>query len=144
MNYKKIVALKKDPGRVRLTARHLLEVLQENSSENTRKKLASLAEREENAAYSTEEIEALLYIKDHSQKRATVGKARSYTAWKLVKSAYERSVDLEDGDENIAWLEGLLNSGEGLALYDHEWRRLIKVCKLPEIDLISPHEWVDL
>lgn len=102
--------------------------------------LTRLAAYDGGEKLSTRQLEVLDSLRERAVRSARAGQ---YRAADLVGKAWERRLDLADPDD-ADWLEGMRARGGGVVLSRGEWRKLLAICRDPEIGLIAPDEWVEL
>lgn len=140
VDYRELKRFAEDPSAARALAGILLAHRAEVLTDGAQDLLASLTKRSGEKPYSMRQLEALLDIRDRSTVSPKVG---SYNLAKLVRQAWERRADLADFEDE-EWIASLLQRDLVRGLTEGERRRLVAICKSPEIDLIPSDEWVDL
>jgi hypothetical protein len=133
MDYREMTRLAADPVAVRSLAHMLLSTRAELLSETAEKLLASLSRYQGEKPLSTRQLEALYSIRESTSRRTKAGK---YDAATLVRQAWEARFDLNSEDDEL-WLEAQSARQKPLALTHAEWRKLLAICRQPEIDLIG-------
>lgn len=139
-DYREIKRFVDDPQAARGLADLLLTHRADHLSDSAQDLLASLKRQGETRPYSMRQLEALLDIRDRSTVSAKVG---PYSLATLVRRAWERRADLAEFEDE-AWLAEIRTRDLARGLTEAERRRLVVICKSPQIDLIPPDEWVDL
>jgi hypothetical protein len=140
MDYREMTKLASDPARVRSLAKMVLTLEAERLSEGAQNLLAKLSAYDGAKPLSTRQQEALYALREQASRSANVG---PYRAADLVAKAWERRFDL-DQFEDEAWLDELRAKGSVISLSRNEARRLLAICRHPEIDLIPPGVWIEL
>lgn len=133
-----MLRLAQDPDRVRKIVRLLLQQEASGLSDKACTFLEQLRSYSGEPVLTSQQQEFLYGLIQRSTKRSRVG---PYKASTLAMRAYEARADLDD-DESELWLESLHAQGPGLELYEHEWERLLGICR--RLDLIYRDEWVQL
>lgn len=140
IDYREMKRLADDPQAARALADLLLTHRADLLSDGAQDLLASLKKRAVEKPLTMRQLEALLDIRDRSTVSDKVG---PYDLAKLVRQVWERRADLADFEDE-AWIASLRERDLVRGLTEAERRRLVAICKTPEIDLIPSDEWVDL
>lgn len=140
IDYREMKRLADDPQAARALADLLLTHRADLLSDGAQDLVASLKKRAAEKPLTMRQLEALLDIRDRSTVSNKVG---PYNLGKLVRQVWERRADLADFEDE-EWIASLLQRDLVRGLTEAERRRLVAVCKSPEIDLIPSDEWVDL
>lgn len=128
-----------DPAKVRALAAMILRLGGGRLGEGAQALLADLERYDGARPLSTRQLEALHSLREQTSHSERAGR---YRAADLVRRVWELRLDLDEDDE--AWLDEIKARGADLALSRAEWRRLLAICRRPEIDLLQPDEWVEL
>lgn len=139
MDYREMSRIGSDPIAVRGLAALLLQ-RQHASIERMHDFLTDLRTYDGKKPLSTRQLETLLSLRDTTKRRSKAGK---YQARVLAQQAWERRLDLND-EESEDWLDELRQRSAEIGLTDGEWRRLAAICRLPDIGLLAPDEWIAL
>lgn len=139
-DYRELKRLADDPKAARGLADLLLTHRADLLSDSAQDLLSSLKKRAGEKELTMRQLEALLDIRDRTTISNKVG---SYDLGKLVRQLWERRADLADFEDE-EWIAGLLKRDLVRGLTEAERRRLVAICKSPEIDLVPADEWVDL
>jgi hypothetical protein len=140
MDYREMTRLASDPARVRALASMVLKLEGERLSEGAQDLLAKLSAYDGDKPLSTRQQEALYSLREQASRSPNVG---PYRAADLVAKAWQRRFDL-DQFEDEEWLSDLREKGSALSLSRNEARRLLAICRHPEIDLIPQGVWIEL
>lgn len=139
-DYRELKRLADDPQAARGLADILLTHRADLLSDSATDLLTSLKKRAGEKELTMRQLEALLDIRDRTTVSNRVGQ---YNLGRLVRRVWERRADLADYEDE-EWIAGLLQRDLVRGLTEAERRRLVVLCKSPEIDLIPSDEWVDL
>ena len=139
-DYRELKRLADDPQAASALADLLLTHRADLLSDSAQDLLASLKKRAGVKELTMRQLEALLDIRDRSTVSNKVG---PYILAKLVRQVWERRADLVEFEDED-WIASLRERDLVRGLTEAERRRLVAICKSPEIDLIPPDEWVDL
>ncbi len=140
IDYREMKRLADDPQAARALADLLLTHRADLLSDGAQDLVASLKRRAAEKPLTMRQLEALLDIRDRSTVSNKVG---PYNLGKLVRQVWERRAELADFEDE-EWIASLLQRDLVRGLTEAERRRLVAICKSPEIDLIPSDEWVDL
>lgn len=140
MDYREMTRLAGDPPRVRALAEMIVSLEGEKLSDRALSFLNKMRAYDGQSPLSIRQKEALYALRERTTRSAHAG---PYRVADLIQKAWERRFDLDCQDDE-QWLDQLKAIGASVTLSLNERRRLLSICRAPEIDLIPSDVWIDL